>query len=88
MSFKPEEYLHYFEGYDLTEEEKIEFIETLWLIAQSFADQGLGIGSAANDNSTKARTAAPDLANARSVEKISTDAANDNDESDTKNTAA
>ena len=50
MSFKPEEYLHYFESYDLTHEEKIEFIETLWLIAQSFADDGLGIGSAANDN--------------------------------------
>jgi len=78
MSFKPEEYLHYFEGYDLSHEEKIEFIETLWLIAQSFADDGLGIGSAANDNSPETGSAVSDPVRSDNAQEVNTEGANDN----------
>jgi len=88
MSFKPEEYLHYFEGYDLSHDEKIEFIETLWLIAQSFADDGLGIGSAANDNAPKTGSAVPDTVESDNAQRVNTEAANDNTDPKTKNTAA
>jgi len=88
MSFKPEEYLHYFEGYDLSHEEKIEFIETLWLIAQSFADEGLGIGSAANDNAPETGSDAPDPAESHNAQRVNTQAVNDNTDPKTKNTAA
>ena len=88
MSFKPEEYLHYFESYDLSHEEKIEFIETLWLIAQSFADDGLGIGSAANDNTPETGTDVPDPVKSDNIQQGNTAAANDNNAPNTKKGAA
>jgi len=88
MSFKPEEYLHYFENYDLTHEEKIEFIETLWLIAQSFADDGLGIGSAANDNTPETGTDVPDPVKSDNAQQMNTQAANDNNDPSSEKGAA
>ena len=38
MKLDVEKYLHHLDGMDLSEAEKIEFIRTLWLIAQSFVD--------------------------------------------------
>jgi len=37
-SFDPQNYLHHLDGMDISEAEKIEFIRTLWLIAQCFVD--------------------------------------------------
>ncbi|MFG1289600.1 hypothetical protein [Xanthobacter versatilis] len=36
--FDPKRYIHHLEGLDINEAEKIEFVRTLWLIAQSFVD--------------------------------------------------
>lgn len=38
MTFDARAYLHHLDGMDLSEAEKIEFIRTLWLIAQCFVD--------------------------------------------------
>lgn len=38
MIIDVETYLHHLDGMDLSETEKIEFIHTLWLIAQCFVD--------------------------------------------------
>jgi hypothetical protein len=38
MTFDATAYLHHLDGMDLSEAEKIEFIRTLWLIAQCFVD--------------------------------------------------
>jgi len=38
MTLDVENYLHHLDGMDLSEAEKIEFIRTLWLIAQCFVD--------------------------------------------------
>jgi len=88
MSFNPEEYLHYFEGYDLSHEEKIEFIEALWLIAQSFADDGLGIGSAANDNAPKTGSAVADPVESDNAQQMNTEVANDNNDPSSQKSAA
>lgn len=36
-----DQYTHYFDEYDMTYEEKVEFVQTLWNIAQAFVDQAL-----------------------------------------------
>jgi hypothetical protein len=36
-----DQYIHYFDEYDMTYEEKVEFVQTLWNIAQEFVDQAL-----------------------------------------------
>lgn len=38
MELDVEKYLHHLDGMDLSEAEKIEFIRSLWLIAQCFVD--------------------------------------------------
>ena len=43
LSFDYEEYAPYLEDSDLTEEQKREFLETLWNIMVSFVDLGFGI---------------------------------------------
>ncbi|WP_144083528.1 hypothetical protein [Hyphomicrobium nitrativorans] len=52
MKLDVEKYLHHLEGMDLSEAEKIEFIRTLWLIAQCFLDDA---------SSGKAEIAKPDI---------------------------
>lgn len=88
MSFKPDEYLHYFESYDLSHEEKIEFIETLWLIAQSFADDSLGIGSAANDNAPETGNVSSDPVKSDNAQQMNTGPANDNNDPSSEKGAA
>ena len=43
LSFDYEEYTPYLEDADLTEDQKREFLETLWNIMVSFVDLGFGI---------------------------------------------
>ena len=43
LSFDYEKYAPYLEDADLTEEQKREFLETLWSIMVSFVDLGFGI---------------------------------------------
>lgn len=38
-----EQYIHYFDEYDMTYEQKVECIYSLWGIAEGFADQAFGI---------------------------------------------
>lgn len=39
MSFDPKKYLHHFDDCDMSDDEKTELIETLWMVAQSFVDR-------------------------------------------------
>lgn len=43
MKLDVEKYLHHLDGMDLSEAEKIEFIRTLWLIAQCFVDDAYSV---------------------------------------------
>jgi len=38
-----EKYRHYVDGFDLTEAQKKEFVQTVWSIMESFVDQAWGI---------------------------------------------
>lgn len=40
-----EEYLHYVDDFDLTEERKVELLETLWSIMYAFVQMGHGVDS-------------------------------------------
>ena len=42
-SFDPREYLHHFEDADMTEEQKIEYIELVWNMMSEFAAIGWGV---------------------------------------------
>lgn len=45
MALNYEEYWHYLDGCDMTDEQKREFLDTLYLFMQSFVDQAWGIDS-------------------------------------------
>jgi len=57
MKLYVEKYLHHLDGMDLSEAEKIEFIRTLWLIAQCFVDDAF---------SESAESAKPDVSQLKS----------------------
>lgn len=57
MKLDVEKYLHHLDGMDLSEAEKIEFIRTLWLIAQCFVD---------NAYSGRPESAKPDVSSLKS----------------------
>ncbi|MEM7776347.1 MAG: hypothetical protein AAF732_12125 [Pseudomonadota bacterium] len=78
MRFKPEDYLHHLESYDLTLEEKTEFLEALWLIAQCFADQAFGVASVPHSAGSETRTPLGCLIDLDAKEPISGKPANDN----------
>jgi len=42
-NFDPARYLHHFDDCTISKAEKIELIEALWLVAQSFADEAFGL---------------------------------------------
>ena len=42
-NFDPVRYLHHFDDCTISKAEKIELIEALWLVAQSFADNAFGM---------------------------------------------
>ncbi|MEM9028512.1 MAG: hypothetical protein AAGC70_09095 [Pseudomonadota bacterium] len=46
MSFDPKDYLGHLEDFEMSEAEKLAYIETMWLVMQSFADQAWGIAPA------------------------------------------
>jgi len=37
-----EKYLPYLDGFDLSKDEKIEFIHTAWIVSESYLDRALG----------------------------------------------
>lgn len=39
MKFDPEKYRHHIDTFDLTEDEKLRFMEQVWSIAQHFVDR-------------------------------------------------
>ncbi|MEO1610568.1 MAG: hypothetical protein AAFR90_14820 [Pseudomonadota bacterium] len=43
QNFDPARYLHHFDNCTISRDEKIELIEALWLVAQSFADEAFGM---------------------------------------------
>lgn len=50
MPVNIEKYRQYVDHCDMTEEQKIAFLETLWSIMEAFVDDAWGITPAANDN--------------------------------------
>lgn len=50
MPVNIEKYRQYVDHCDMTEEQKVAFLETLWSIMESFVDDAWGITPAANDN--------------------------------------
>ena len=53
MTFDATKYLHHLDGMDLSEAEKIEFIRTLWLIAQCFVDDAYSARTAVDVSQLK-----------------------------------
>ncbi len=50
MPVNIEKYRQYVDHCDMTEEQKVAFLETLWSIMESFVDDAWGNTPAANDN--------------------------------------
>lgn len=44
--FVADDYLHHVEGYDFSEEQKVEFLRTLWWIMAAFVDMGFDVAKA------------------------------------------
>jgi hypothetical protein len=81
MTLDVENYLHHLNGMDLSEAEKIEFIRTLWLIAQCFVDDafsGRADSIKPHISSLKAGFDAANVIKFPAVKQTSATAANDN----------
>ncbi len=81
MPLNLEKYRPYFEEFDMTDEQRDEFIETLWLIVNSFADQSFGLTSSQQICEFKPdKVCSPEstLVESEHQPKITEQAANDN----------
>ncbi len=81
MPLNLEKYRPYFEEFDMTDEQRDEFIETLWLIVNSFADQAFGLTSSQQICEFKPDKVCPPestLVESEHQSKITEQAANDN----------
>lgn len=91
MKLDVEKYLHHLDGMDLSEAEKIEFIRTLWLIAQCFVDDGHS-GRVENRkpdiSQLKTGFEAVNVIDLNNIKQTRTKAANDNAASQGKKGAA
>lgn len=59
MPMNFEKYRQYVDHCDMTEAQKIAFLETLWSIMEAFVDDAWPIAAAANDNSVAANEKTP-----------------------------
>ena len=81
MKLDVEKYLHHLDGMDLSKTEKIEFIHTLWLIAQCFVDaaySGKSEGPKSNVVQLKSGFEAANVIGFPAVKQTRATAANDN----------
>lgn len=78
MTFKPEDYIHHLDAYDLTAEEKTAFIEALWIIARSFADQAFGVALVKDSGAGEPRNSLANLIKSNADQNTCAKAANDN----------
>ena len=81
MKLDVEKYLHHLDGMDLSETEKIEFIHTLWLVAQCFVDAAYSAkadGPRSNVVELKSGFEAANVINFPAVKRTRATAANDN----------
>ena len=91
MTLDATAYLHHLDGMDLSEAEKIEFIRTLWLIAQCFVDDAYsrrGEGEKPHVSSLKSGFEAAGVIKLDDVREARAIPANDNAESQGKKGAA
>ncbi|MCC7253614.1 hypothetical protein [Hyphomicrobium sp.] len=91
MKLDIEKYLHHLDGMDLSEAEKIEFIRTLWLIAQCFVDDaysGRAESEKCDVSSLKSGFEASNVIDLNNIKQTRTKAANDNAASQGKKGAA
>lgn len=81
MKLDTDKYLHHLDGMDLSETEKIEFIHTLWLIAQCFVDAAYSAkadGPKSNVVELKSGFEAANVIEFPAVKQTRATAANDN----------
>ncbi len=45
MNFDPAKYRHHVDGWDLTEEQKLDLLREVWVMMESFADLAFGMSS-------------------------------------------
>ncbi len=79
--FNPHDHIHHLDGMDLSDAEKVEFVRTLWLIAQCFVDDaysGSAEGPRANVVALKSGFEAANVIDLSSIKKTCAAAANDN----------
>jgi hypothetical protein len=78
MTLDVKKYFHHLDGMDLSEAEKIEFIRTLWLIAQCFVDDAYSGNAEPNVAPLKSGFEATNVINLSAVRQTRATAANDN----------
>ena len=78
MTFDATKYLHHLDSMDLSEAEKIEFIRTLWLIAQCFVDDAYSGRTAVDVSQLKSGFDAANFVNLSAIKQTRASAANDN----------
>jgi hypothetical protein len=91
MKLDVEKYLHHLDGMDLSDAEKIEFIRTLWLIAQCFVDDaysGRAESTKPDISQLKSSFEASNVIDLSNIKPTRANAANDNASPRTKKGAA
>ena len=82
--FDPQDFLHHLGGMDLSDAEKIEFIRTLWLIAQCFVDDAYSARTDVDFSLLKSGFEAANVVDLSSIKQTRAAAANDNKSSRAK----
>ncbi|MGE0052946.1 MAG: hypothetical protein AB7S74_01945 [Hyphomicrobium sp.] len=78
MTLDATAYLHHLDGMDLSEAEKIEFIRTLWLIAQCFVDDAYSVRTDVDGSQLKSGFEAANVIDFPPTQQTRATAANDN----------
>lgn len=78
MTFDARSYLHHLDGMHLSDAEKIEFIRTLWLIAQCFVDDAYSARTDVDVSQLKSGFEAANVVDLSSIRQTRATAANDN----------
>ena len=78
MTLDATAYLHHLDGMDLSEAEKIEFIRTLWLIAQCFVDDAYSARTDVDGYQLKSGFEAANVIDLSAFKQSRATAANDN----------
>jgi len=82
--FDPLDHIHHLGGMDLSAAEKVEFIRTLWLIAQCFVDDAYSARTVVDVSQLKSGFEAANVVDFSGIKQTRATAANDNKSSRAK----